>query len=961
MKNLILYFACFLLSVLSLRAFAQTSEKETHYKLVEQKIQDKIDRVRNNPKEHALALETGWYEDAKAKIKQVRAYQKMASLGTLNLREMQDDLGNSFCSGAIPINFTSEVMSYPCGLSLEQAEEGPDYGCLPTTPYPVWFYFQIGASGDITMNLSAQNDLDFIIWGPFDAPTCDYDLLDSTHIAVCSFSATNSETIELLNTNSGEYYMMLVTNFSQTPQFFDLQQTSGNGSIYTTNNEEISLQLENCYTIENNNTPLEVYSLNIEYEFYESEGIDSLLVFLNNEIDTVIKDIATINSPINFLIDSIPQIFNASVSIETYKNGYQTALAEQEYWRSQIIDTSIYAGSDYIFADGTIHSNIVEDETYISSININASNNCDSLVMENIHILPYEHIDTNICKGTDYTFADGTTLSNITATETHTSVFETASGNDSIIVETIHIPEIYKTFNVFLCKGSSYTFLDGTTHSDITENETYTCVLGQDPETGCDSVLTYRVSVLDLESISTDFVPKDTIMFGDTLSLANAPMGVGFEFDNLDDIRIIDSTHLNNSLTYITSEIEINLEGTLTNIDDLKLRLNIEHLRISDLQVELIAPNGQSVNLLEYQPNNYGNAVYLGEPVNDVPPYFTKGVGYDYTFSNTADYTMQEVIQTIDLTPPYSLASGLYRPEEGFESLIGTSISGIWTLKITDYAPNNDGWLFDWHLDLGVELYTVDWQDINAGSTDDTVLYTIPDLGFQDYTLSLESNIFGCNLDTTFSVLVLQENATIEYIDLCSGNSYILPDGQILNNITESTTYISHLEGVNEADSLVQTLINVQEIALEITQDNNGTLWVEEENANYQWIKCTDGSFIDGETNQFFTPISEEEYAVIVQTEFCTDTSDCYTINVEEINHSEPKIQVYPNPAKSYITVSGKEIQKISVRNILGQLIFEQFVEASSVNINVASQKPGTYFISVKTKQGTFVKKLNIK
>ena len=105
------------------------------------------------------------------------------------------------------------------------AEVGPDYGCLATIPNPAWYYLKIAISGDIFMDLNAPNDVDYIIWGPFDYIVTDpYELTSSTHVN-CSYSGSAQEYPEILNAQADKYYMMLVTNFANQEQNFSLQQT----------------------------------------------------------------------------------------------------------------------------------------------------------------------------------------------------------------------------------------------------------------------------------------------------------------------------------------------------------------------------------------------------------------------------------------------------------------------------------------------------------------------------------------------------------------------------------------------------------------------------------------------------------------------------------------------------------------------------------------------------------------
>lgn len=113
------------------------------------------------------------------------------------------------------------------------AEAGNDYGCLLTQPNPSWYYFEVATNGNIDMSLTANSDIDFIIWGPYadlSAAQADCGSLGSTNQVDCSYSSTNSETPSIPNAQVGEVYIMLITNYANVVQDVSLTQTGGSGS-----------------------------------------------------------------------------------------------------------------------------------------------------------------------------------------------------------------------------------------------------------------------------------------------------------------------------------------------------------------------------------------------------------------------------------------------------------------------------------------------------------------------------------------------------------------------------------------------------------------------------------------------------------------------------------------------------------------------------------------------------------
>ncbi len=139
----------------------------------------------------------------------------------------------NFCYQATGV-LTGYLNTYPAGVNSGTAEVGADYGCLGSQPNPVWYYLHIGNSGpvDIEMHSSPQHDIDFVCWGPFPDPVtpCVAQLTAST-IVDCSYSASWQEYCILPNPISGQFYILMITNFSNMSCDITFSQTGGTGSL----------------------------------------------------------------------------------------------------------------------------------------------------------------------------------------------------------------------------------------------------------------------------------------------------------------------------------------------------------------------------------------------------------------------------------------------------------------------------------------------------------------------------------------------------------------------------------------------------------------------------------------------------------------------------------------------------------------------------------------------------------
>lgn len=214
--------------------------------------------VVDNPADHTFAYYTS-QEDAENEVNPITnptAYQ--ASNGTIVYAtvanaegcskvvlihlELLDDCINpeAACPGD---DFGLNIPFLGDGEIPESAPPGPDYGCLINQPYPRFFYFQIDQPGSLNFYMNQYTepdmggtgiDVDFIIWGPFDEVPCDYEDLSTDLIVDCSYSADYEEDATIPNGQSGEVYIMLITNYAGSyGQFgyvnliFDEENSSG--------------------------------------------------------------------------------------------------------------------------------------------------------------------------------------------------------------------------------------------------------------------------------------------------------------------------------------------------------------------------------------------------------------------------------------------------------------------------------------------------------------------------------------------------------------------------------------------------------------------------------------------------------------------------------------------------------------------------------------------------------------
>ena len=134
------------------------------------------------------------------------------------------------CSTSQPF-CTSSAYSFPASTNTT-APNGPDYGCLNTQPNPAFYFMQIDQPGNLTITMQSTPlvDIDFICWGPFNDPATMCDSLTGAYIEDCSYSTAAVEDCDIINAVTGQYYILLITNYSNQTCNIDFSLTGGNGT-----------------------------------------------------------------------------------------------------------------------------------------------------------------------------------------------------------------------------------------------------------------------------------------------------------------------------------------------------------------------------------------------------------------------------------------------------------------------------------------------------------------------------------------------------------------------------------------------------------------------------------------------------------------------------------------------------------------------------------------------------------
>ncbi|MCJ8289994.1 MAG: T9SS type A sorting domain-containing protein [Crocinitomicaceae bacterium] len=120
---------------------------------------------------------------------------------------------------------------------------------------------------------------------------------------------------------------------------------------------------------------------------------------------------------------------------------------------------------------------------------------------------------------------------------------------------------------------------------------------------------------------------------------------------------------------------------------------------------------------------------------------------------------------------------------------------------------------------------------------------------------------------------------------------------------------------------------------------------------NYQWIECDPFVTIAGANDSTYMASSNGDYAVIIETNGCADTSSCQTISTISIDQSMEIISdalIHPNPVREYLSVSIHSTQSIingTITNTNGKIIQTIPLTIGSNTLDVSKLVSGVYLL----------------
>lgn len=139
---------------------------------------------------------------------------------------------------------------------------------------------------------------------------------------------------------------------------------------------------------------------------------------------------------------------------------------------------------------------------------------------------------------------------------------------------------------------------------------------------------------------------------------------------------------------------------------------------------------------------------------------------------------------------------------------------------------------------------------------------------------------------------------------------------------------------------------------------SSGTLLVEDQGADYQWVDCANNyqPVISGD-QYTFVPLQSGTYAAVITKDGCTDTSVCIAVSVDPLSAAteQPEIwvSVFPNPASQLIHILPAGFSSagflVELADVTGKMVASRNVicQSGTITFSLDDVPAGIYVLKV--------------
>jgi hypothetical protein len=473
------------------------------------------------------------------------------------------------------------------------------------------------------------------------------------------------------------------------------------------------------------------------------------------------------------------------------------------------VSDSICSGSSYTFPDGSIQNNILSTVFYTS--HLTGADGSDSAISTTVSVIPAYHLSesASVCSGGSYSFPDGTVIYSLTSDTVYTSQFRSIAGCDSTVATAITVLPVYHlTETVMVCDGSYHVFPDGfrmwceIPQKSATANSTEPVLAGKmrgnfhisylKTAAGCDSTIASTVVVIPL---SVNAAVSDSVCSGSSYTFPDG------------------STQDTISSTLVHTSFFLNANGC-----DSSIVTTVSVRSSYALTVSASVCSGSSYSFPD-------GTVFYGIVSDTVYTSRLKSAGGCDSLIVTAltvspAYHLNETVQTCsgsNYTFPDGFSMICRAPQQTANSnsvnaLEENRMRGNFHISYLKTAAGCDSTIATTVLIVYPSNTAVSDSVCSGGS------YTFPDGSVQDtiYSAMIHTSAFqnvrGCDSSVVTSISVRAAYTLSVTSSVCSGSSYVFPDGSTQDTISTGIVQTSHFQSAMGCDSTIVTTLTVNPV-----------------------------------------------------------------------------------------------------------------------------------------------------
>lgn len=205
----------------------------------------------------------------------------------------------------------------------------------------------------------------------------------------------------------------------------------------------------------------------------------------------------------------------------------------------------------------------------------------------------------------------------------------------------------------------------------------------------------------------------------------------------------------------------------------------------------------------------------------------------------------------------------------------------------------------------------------------------------------------NCAVSDSIFITVNPVDTLVQDLSICDGESVTVGT----NTYSSNGNYQDVLTNQYSCDSVVFTNITVVS-SFDLTITNGGHFLTSNQSGSiYQWIDCQTNQPISGATQQDFYPSQNGDYAVIVGSGSCQDTSTCETVSSVGWDETLIEFDLFPNPNHGVFQIKTSELGTIQLLDLNNRIVYQELVlsQEQSLDVNLES---GMYWVLFTNQKG---------